>query len=914
VLLGRNHERDALDSLLDAAREGRSGVLVLVGEAGIGKTALLEYALGAAEGMRVLRARGIESEARVPFGGLLELLRPALGALEAIPRPQADALAGALALRPPAAQDRFAVDAATLSLLAAYAEDGPVLVVVDDFHWLDHSSAEALLFAVRRLVADSIAVVLAARDGEPSLLDGAGLPTARLEGLDEASAAALVAREAPGGVSAEAAAVLYRSTAGNPLALRELAPEATQLAATPGVAPVPVSTSIARAFLRRSATLNEDTQRLLVLAAANDGGALDVLARAAYPLGLDVDGLGAAEHAGMIDIREGRVEFRHPLARSAVYAAADPAERRRAHRALAAALPDRDVDRRAWHLSSSAVGPDDDVSSALEQAGGRAYARSGYAVAAAAFDRAAQLAADASRGAALRYAAADAAWLAGDGERAVALLDDARGASHEEPLARRIDHLRAHVRMRSEPVMQSFELLTAGAASVAEDDPALAVAMLAEAGDACFYAGDAARLAETASRAVSIDAGDDARAAFFSAMLQGTAGILAGRPERSTELLQRAVAIFEASEDLQQDALLLGWAATPHLWLREAEAGRALLDRAIAAARARTALGLLPRLLVHVALHEASTGRTGPAEADFHEAIHHARETGQRSELAAALAGLARVEARLGKEDECRAHAAEARAICTELGMGTHHLWALAALGELELGRGEALAAVSHFEEQQVLLDRLGIADVDLWPAPDLVDGYLRLGRREEAELILAPYAQTAEAKGRPWALARLGRARGLLAEGDEAERHFEAALELHEPTSDVFEIARTRLAYGARLRRSRQRVRAREELREAIDLFDQVGAGPWAEQASVELAATGETARRRDASTLDALTPQELQIALLLGAGRTTREAAASLFLSPKTIEYHLRSIYRKLGVNSRAALAAALAAREST
>ena len=913
MLFGRNPETAALDTLLASAREGRSAVLAITGEAGIGKTALLEHAAAGATGMRVLRARGIESEAQVPFGGLLELLRPALGSLEAIPKPQSDALGGALALRPPTAQDRFAVGAATLSLLAAYAEDVPVLVLVDDVHWLDGSSAEALLFAVRRLVADPIAVIVTARDDEPSLLDGADLPSLHLEGLDEASAAELLRGEG-GPVSAEIAERLYRSTLGNPLALIELAPDAARLAELPWSGPVPVSASITSAFMRQSSALPDGTRQLLVLAAANDGGALDVLLRAAAGVGLTAEELAAAERTGLVRSEGATLEFRHPLARSAVYGDATPTERRLAHRALADALPDRDADRRAWHLSSAATGLDDTASAALEQAGARARARSAYVVAAAAFERSAHLATTDARRAHLFYDAADAAWLAGDGARAIALLGEAHTSSQDTRLTLRIDHLRAHVGARSEPVMQSYELLSVGALSVAADDPALAIAMLAEAGDACFYAGDAERLLETARRAAAIDAGADERSAFFTSILLGMAGILAGHVDGNADHLHRAVEIFEASDEMQHDPLLLGWAATPHLWLREADAGRALIDRAIEAARARTALGLLPRLLLHIALHEVSTGRTAAAEADFHEAVRHARETGQRSELAASLAGLARVEARLGKADDCIAHSREAREICTELGLGTHTLWAIAARAELELGRGKAAEAVEHLEEQQSVVEQLGVADVDLWPAPDLVDAYLRLGRQDDAVAILGPYALRAREKNRPWALARLHRSRGLLAEPSEIDECFEHALRLHEPTDDVFEIARTRLAYGARLRRTRRRVRARVELRTAIELFDEIGAQPWAEQASAELAATGERARRRDMSTVDALTPQELQIGLLLAEGRTTREAAATLFLSPKTVEYHLRHIYRKLDINSREALSSALKTAETT
>lgn len=329
MLLGRDRERAVLERALAEAREGRSSVLALVGEPGIGKSALLDEVAAGAAGMRILRARGIESEARVPFGGLLELLRPALGALDRIPPPQAGALQSALALRPASEQDRFAVGAATLSLLAAYAEEAPLLVLVDDAQWLDGSSAEALLFAVRRLVADPIAIVLAVREDEPSLLDGSGLPVLRLEGLDRAEARLLL-----GSVSAEAAERLYRATAGNPLALLELASEAEALAATPLEQPVPISTSIARAFLRRSATLSGPARQGLVLAAASDTGDLAVLARA----GLRVDDLEEAERAGLLRLSEGVLEFRHPLARSAVYREASPAQRRAAHRALAGAL------------------------------------------------------------------------------------------------------------------------------------------------------------------------------------------------------------------------------------------------------------------------------------------------------------------------------------------------------------------------------------------------------------------------------------------------------------------------------------------------------------------------------------------------------------------------------------------------
>src|SRR6185312_6086828 len=400
MLLGREQERDEIDRALARARSGSSATLALVGEAGIGKTALLDYAAEHAEGMQLLRARGIESEAQIPFASLLELLRPAVPMLERIPRPQAVALEGAFALRPGPAQDRFAVGAATLSLLAAYAEQGPVAVLLDDVHWLDESSAQALLFAFRRLVADPIAVLLAARDDEPSVLFEADLPAIRIGGLSNDEAAALLHGLAPA-----LAGRLQVATAGNPLALLELADDASELAFAPEGAPVLVSARISHAFLRRAATLDEPGRRALVLAATSDTGETVVLERAAASLGIDLAALAGAESAGLITLRAGTVEFRHALARSAIYADAPAQERRDAHRALAGALPDRDVDRRAWHLASAAIGPDDAASAALEHAGVRARDRSGYAAAAAAFERAGRLALDPERRAGLFLAA-----------------------------------------------------------------------------------------------------------------------------------------------------------------------------------------------------------------------------------------------------------------------------------------------------------------------------------------------------------------------------------------------------------------------------------------------------------------------------------------------------------------------------
>jgi DNA-binding CsgD family transcriptional regulator len=907
MLLGRDPERQAVDRLLAEARLGRSGVLAITGEPGIGKTALLDHAAAHADGMRLLRARGIESEAEVPFASLLELLRPALGALDSIPEPQAEALAAALALRPGGAQDRFAIGAATLSLLAAYAEEAPLLLLVDDAHWLDGSSAGALLFAFRRLVADPIAVLIGVRDQEPSLIDGSDLPLLPLEGLDRVSAAELTGASAP-----ELTDRLYEASGGNPLALLELAADSDRLEAAPPGGPLPISTSVGEAFLRRSGSLPEDTRRMLVVAAAAGGGRLSTLGLAASSLGLSVDALAPAESAGLVTIESGALEFRHPLVRSALYGDADAQERRAIHAALAGALPDREVDRRAWHLAAAALGPDDAASAALQQAGTRARTRGAYTVAAAAFERAARLAPEEGARAALLWAAGDAAWNAGLTERALVLLDEARESGPDEQLGDLIEHLRGHATMRVGQIVEGRAILVDAAEQAAERNPELAVVMLAEAAHASFYSGAPEEMLATAERAQElVPVGDSGRARFFASIAIGTAQVIAGDGEEGAEALRGAVAILEASDELREDPRLLVWAALGPLYLREAEAGRALIDRALAYARERSAAGALPFLLHHVGRERAMADSWPAGQASYHEAVRLARESDQLAELAASLCGLAWLEGRQGLDEPCRGHAEEGRALSRQLGMRLYEIWAVIALGELELARGRPEQALVHFEEQRALLEERGVVDVDVSPIPELVDVYLRLGRGDDAAALVPELEQRARAKGQPWSLARAARCRGLVGPDSELDEHFGEALALHELTPDLFEAARTRLAYGARLRRARKRVRAREELRAALELFDRLGPTPWAEQASAELVATGETARRRDPSTLDELTPQELQIALLLAEGKTTRQAAATLFLSPKTIEYHLRHVYAKLGLRSREQLAAAFAGR---
>ncbi|MFZ0091850.1 MAG: AAA family ATPase [Solirubrobacteraceae bacterium] len=894
MLLGRTQERSEIERSLEVARSGVSARLALTGEPGIGKTALLDHAAGQATGMQVLRARGVESEAQIPFASLLELLRPTLFMIEKVPPPQALALEGALALRPGLAQERFAVGAATLSLLAAYAEQAPLAVLIDDAHWLDASSAQALLFAVRRLVADPIAVLIAVRDGEQSLLDGADLPTLRIGGLSTDESALLLRELAPATVQR-----LHDATAGNPLGMLELADDVSELVLAPDGAPLLVSARISQAFLRRVRLLDEAARLALVLTATSDSGDLVMLERAALRLGIDLAALSEVESAGLVALGAGSVAFRHPLLRSAVYADAPVAQRREMHRALAAALPDRDIDRRAWHLAAAAVGIDDSASAALEQAGARARDRSAYATASAAFERAGRLTAHGDRRARLLWRAAEAGWLGGLADRAVSLLQESRSSTGDEDVPIEIDQLAGQIALRRGPVMRGHAILTAASARAA---PEQAVAMLAEAAVACFYAGNTAEMLSVAERArAQLPADASVRARFLAATAIGMARVVGGNAAAGAAAIHEAISLAESSPELRDDLQLQPWLAIGPIFLREAGAGRWLLDHALRTVRERAAVGELPFILNLIARDEATTDRWAVAEATYREAIELARESDQQTALVFALSGLGWLQARRGREAECRACITEALELSSHLGTKLHEVWATAALGELELGLGDAARAADRFEDQQRLLRDLEITDADLSPAPDLVDAYLRLARTADAQRLAAEFTATAITKGQAWSLARALRARALVAPAADGTDLFEEALRYHEQTPDAYEAARTRLAYGERLRRARNRVLAREQLRASLETFERLDARPWIDRARAELAATGVTVRRRIPTTIDDLTPQELQIAVLLAGGKTTRETATALFLSPKTIEYHLRHIYQKLAIHSR-------------
>lgn len=891
-----------------AARVGQSGALVLTGEAGIGKTALLEDAVSAVGGTRVLRATGTEAESEVPFGALLQLLRPALVHLDRIPSPQSGALASALALRPGTGGDRFAIGAATLSLLSRFAEDQPVAVLVDDAHLLDLPSAQALTFAARRLTADPVVVLATVRDGHADPFTAAGLPVLHIGGLSLAATGDLLATIGPR-PGDHAVARLHGLTGGNPLAVVELAGQLESLDPAPFGTPAPVPASLARAFGRRVDQLSR-AARTAVLVAAAGSGDLDVVARACRLLEIEVTSLDEAADAGLLRVVGDGIVFRHSLVRSAVYSDAAPSARRAVHRALAAALPAQDADRRAWHLGEAALGPDQDTARTLAEVAAAARSRSAHAVASGAFERAARLSPDAVDRIDRFVSAGESAWQAGMGERAVALLARASSLGPEPDVRARIAGLRGSIATRTGSVEDARDLLVAAGTEIAAADPDTAVLLLADAILACFFLGDTATVLDAAKlidrlvgRAVT------GRARLVGAMAGGVAGVLAGRggPER----IRGAVRQVAPSDPLVEDPRVVPWLVVGTLFLRESGTGRELVQTVVDSLRRRSVVGGLPFLLFQVGRDQATTDRWDVAGLTYAEGIHLAREAGQAADLAACLAGLAWLEARQGREPESRAHADEAALVCGHRHIALFQCWSLFAIGELELGLGRPDTALEHLDRLEALLGQLGIADVDLSPAPELVDALVRVGRDGEAREAAASYASRAVAKGQPWALARAARAVLLTCPDSDIDRHFAAACEHHARTLDSFELARTQLCYGSRLRRARRRVDARSPLRSALATFELLGAAPWADQAAGELRATGETAHRRGVSALEKLTPQELQVARMLAGGRTTREAAAALFLSPKTVEYHLRHVYVKLDVRSRAELTGALEAR---
>jgi DNA-binding CsgD family transcriptional regulator len=904
VLYGREAERSIIAGLLDGARQSRSGVLVVSGEPGVGKSALLEDARERASGMQVLSGEGIESEAELPFAALHQLVRPILGSMAGLPEPQARALRAALGLAEGGGEDRFLVSLAVLSLLAEAAEQHPVLCLVDDAHWLDDASGDALVFAARRLEAEAIVMLFATRDGDVRQFDAAALPELHLGGLDQAAAGTLLDRHADKPLSPEARERLVEGTAGNPLALLELPLALSEAQLGGGEAllePLPVSDRVERAFLARVRTLPEETQTLLLVAAADDTRRLATVLGAAAQLGVEAEALDPAEQAGLAYLRGSTLELHHPLVRSAVYQAAPLSKRSAVHRALASVLEgEAEADRRAWHLAAASVVPDRVVVEELELAAERARRRSGFAAASLALERAAALTEDELQRARRLTAAAENAWLAGRIERVPMLLERTRPLRTEPALRADIERYLGLIELTTGAPGDACRIFYGAATEVAALDGDRALQLLNLASIAAVYATDAEAAVAIAELAHTLAVEETPLTRMLVQLLVGLGAHYAGDFESAAVSLRSALALEEELEDdaLAREPVALLFAGRAALFLGDEHAVYRLHREAAAHARVSGAVGLLSQILPRLAHVELRVGRSASASASATEGLRLARETRQDDLVAYQLAVLALIAASRGDEDECRSLAAESLDLASAHGFVLVAEFARWSLLQLELGLGRVEEAVRRAHEISTT--------TSLWTGLDRIEAAVRAGELETAREWLSSSEPWADATGAAWARAVVLHCQALLATDEqEVERSFREALDLHAEAVRPFEHARTELAFGEFLRRARRRVDAREYLGSALHSFEALGAEIWAERARVELRASGQTARKREPSTRNELTAQELQVARFVSEGLSNREVAAQLFLSPRTVAFHLRNIFRKLAISSRTELA---------
>jgi DNA-binding CsgD family transcriptional regulator len=899
--------------MIESARDGRSAALLLHGEAGMGKTSLLRDAAERATGLRVLRARGIESESHLPFAALSELLAPLLDLRSEIPPVQATALGGALALEAATVTDRFAVAAGVLSLLAAAAERQPVLALADDLQWLDEASREALLFAARRLDAEGVVLLFGLRDGEGIDAAALGLDTLRLTGLDEESARAVLAAEGAD-LAPQVTAKLVAAAGGNPLALREI-PRGLSAEQRAGrdltLAPLRPGDTLERAFRRRVDALSEPARRALLVAACAETVRADVIAGALANAGLPPDALEPAEAAGLLTLRGREIDFDHPLVRAAVYHGGSPAERREAHRALADAFPARSAEK-AWHRAAAAPMPDAGVAQALMDAAGDARGRAAFAAAARGFARAGELHTDDDARAGALLEAAGAATIAGELPRAFELAEEGARLAADPLLQADLRAMAARTLMRLGDPLRAGQALVREAERVEALDPVRAGTFLLESAVTHMIDGTLRAMADTALRVREVTAGAAPGLEFLATLLTAEAYLALGETAAGDELLQACEPVLLGDEPVLGPPEVLGMAAHASVWTERFERAEALFDRLIGSLRDVGAAGSLVYPLAARSHLDFRTGRWPAALAGADESVRLARETGQESLLAHGLGALAEVEAGLGRADAAREHANESVALCQAQGAPATAIYGYGALGLLELGLGNLEAARDHgLAAERAFGETEGDEPGVVRYAPDLIEALWRVGDADEVPARIDELTRQADRPLHSWTKAVVERLRGLMASDEEVDAHFARALELHAQTRQPFETARTQLLHGERLRRAKRRADARAPLSAALTVFERLGADPWTERTRAELRATGgPTGSAAPAIATDELTAQELQIALQVAQGRTNREVAAALFLSAKTIEYHLGSIYRKLGIRRRGELAAVLAA----
>jgi DNA-binding CsgD family transcriptional regulator len=907
-LLGRRSECAALDELVASVRSGPSRALVLRGEAGVGKSALLDYLVQHTSGCGIARATGVEAEMELAYAGLQQLCAPFLDRLEHLPGPQRDALGTAFGLRAGDAPDRFSVGLAVLSLLSDVAEERPLVCIVDDVQWLDAASAQALAFVARRLGAESVGLLFAEREpsGERHF---EGLPELAVGGLDDGDALELLATIVPGPLDERVRDRIVAEARGNPLALLELPRPGRTLAELAGgfglSDGVALSGRIEQSFIERLAPLPPATRLLLLVAAAEPVGDPVLVWRAAESLGIGPDAATPAAGVGLVDFGA-QVRFGHPLVRSAVKAAAAPEERHRVHRALAEATDaDLDPDRRAWHLAHAIAGLDEDVAAELERSAGRARARGGLAAEAAFLERAVELTPDPKRRAQRALLAAKGKHQAGANDAALRMLALARTGPLDELDQARAQLLHAQVTFATTRGRDAPPLLLEAARRLEPLDTTLARGTYLEAFAAALSADRLVRGGDPREVAAAVLAADwDPPTRACGRLLYGLAHLTHDGYVAAVPALKDALRAFREEPMSEEDGLRWLWlAARIARALADDQAWDELTARNLELARRAGAFSVLPLALTDRVVVELISGRIGVAMSLAAEVEAVVEATGsqvaQRSPITLAnwrgqdAEAVALIEAR--RQDVLR-RGEGMWLVANEWGSAQRYN----GLGRYD----DALAAA-----ERAVGDPRGLGP-SVWALAELIEAAVRSGHPERAVGPLAQFAELANAAGTDWALGIHARAAAMLAEGATAERLYREAIErlsrIHIRGSQT--LARGYLLYGEWLRREHRRVDAREQLRIAHEMLADMGADAFAERARRELQATGETVRKRTVETLDDLTPQEAQVARLAADGQTNPEIAAQLFLSPRTVEWHLTKMFGKLGISSRKELRSAL------
>ena len=903
-VVGRKSEIERIRRVLEAAAAGYGAGLVVRGEPGMGKTTVLRAGANAPPApMRVIHARGVEAEAEIGYATLADVLRPAAPRLDALVPAQQAALESALSLGPPSPADPLMIGSAALSLLAAHAESAPVAVFVDDLQFVDAASQLVLAFIARRLESESIALVVAVRANVRSPLDGAGVDELLLEPLDDDSAATIVTQTVPNVVGAVRDRIVGTAR-GNPLALVELPTlldDAQLQGRRPLDDPLRVNGSVNDAFAHRLARLSDDARRALLVVSADDTADLHVVRSAVAALRIPADALEEAELEGALELGP-PLRVRHPLLRSLAYHQARPADQRAVHAALAESVGN-DSYRAAWHRGLAASDPDEKLAAELDEAAAGARARGRFASAAAASDRAAALSTDTDARARRLVFSATSHLLAGSVTEASARTMQALELASAPDVRAEAVLLQANALLFGGQPREAFALLVREAAETELSHPDAASMLLAQAVMACQVTSEIDLGIETGHRAVDVAARAGPRARLGADLALAEVLILRGEVSSVRDLHARARSVAPLDDPLVAGQLLQSEGAYLMI-VGEHEQARRVIGQIVAGARSAGMPTVLPYPLVVLAELEFRTGRWSDAVARASEAVEIAEQAGQGLFEAHGLQMLARVEAAIGDVTAARAHLDRAEALGGRLRIEAAQFFNAGVRMFVELTEGRFEAAVTAGGTVEKLSLERGVREhgVVLWAA-DLVEAYVRTGRMDDAVELLERFEEDGRRTERTWALAAAARCRGLIE--DDFEGRFEMSLALHERAGMPFETARTQLLLGKRRRRAGRRSAARDVLASALGTFERLGAGPWAERARSELRAAGTRSRTSESPPTDDLTPHEVRVALIIARGATTREAAAELLVSPKTVDYHLQRIYRKLGISSRAQLA---------